>query len=324
MISDIKNYLVSVCSQLRIEPMKEREVIREIYLHIVDRINDLKASGMSEDEADKEAVNSLGPPRSIAGELNYIYGGGNWWQASGAAMPHLILALLFGLHLWRDVRWLSVAMLALLIVSIWGWRRGKPAWFFSWLGYPLITLLGIGILCLYLLQGNGLQNSWWAWFALIAFIPFVLRLLLPVTRQAVKRDWLLASLMFLPLPGLVGWVLNVGKEGWLSHINNRALKDVDLWVSFSFFILAITSVFFIRFKERTLKTAAIVINALLFIPILAHFNSSMTIFGLLFVIILTTLSILVLPAIAERRLGHGEPENILPELNLLNETFHRD
>ena len=48
--------------------------------------------------------------------------------------PHLLLALLFVLHLWTNPFWLASMLIVAIAISVLGWRMGRPRWTYPWPG----------------------------------------------------------------------------------------------------------------------------------------------------------------------------------------------
>ncbi len=208
------NYLDNVRDCLRLDSTTKSDVVRELDTHLEDKTHELEESGLSEEEATKTAAQLLGSPRLVAQQMYEVYSQGSWRQALFAALPHFLIASLFALHWWQSPIWLSAVLVAVISAVIYGWCRGKPAWLFPWLGYCLIPVVTVGILLIYLPGG-------WTWLAATAYVPLALIAVVSVTRQTVKRDWLFASLMLLPIPIVLGWILALGtghEPQWYEHL----------------------------------------------------------------------------------------------------------
>ncbi|HJX70212.1 MAG TPA: permease prefix domain 1-containing protein, partial [Dehalococcoidia bacterium] len=94
MSTELKHYLDNIKANLELDPSLEKEVLRELYTHLEEKIAELKETGLSDEEADKAAVEHFGLPKAVAGGLNQVHNSSNWSQAIVAALPHLLLALL--------------------------------------------------------------------------------------------------------------------------------------------------------------------------------------------------------------------------------------
>jgi hypothetical protein len=311
MTGELRHYLNSIKSELRLDPSAEREVICELYTHLEERTQELKESGLSEEEAIKAAVDHFGATKMIAGGINEVHSSGSWEEATIAALPHLLFALLFTFCQWYNISWLLATLGFLCGVAAYGWRHHKPVWLFSWLGYLLIFLLAGVILSLFVLGRSlflksGLEIPWWVWVAISSYIPFALWLLVSVTLQAVRRDWLLGSLMALPLPILTGWFLEMRHEGTLLEYGEQRLYGVEPWIALSFLSLAAMVILFVRSGHRSLKGGSLVAAGIITLTLVACSSRNLFNLGVLTVVILL---ILGGPAFLERKVGHREVED---------------
>jgi hypothetical protein len=315
MASELRHYLSDIRVGLRLEPSTEREVICELYTHLEEQAQELKEAGLSEDEAAKAAAKHFGAAKVIAGEINQVHSSGTWGQAIVAALPHVFLALLFIFHQCHNIGWLLAVFSSIFGIAIYGWQRSKPSWVFSWLGYALIPLLAVGII-LFVLWGqalslfpkSSLESSWWVWLATFAYIPLALWLFVSVTLQAVKRDWLLGSLMALPLPALTGWFLEVQREDTFLEDSKQRLLSLEPWIALSFFSLAAVVILFIRSRHRSLKGGALLTAGVTTLILVAYSSRNCLNLFNLGVLALVTLLILLGPALLEHKVGHESQE----------------
>lgn len=296
MSTELDRYLDGVRARLRLGSSAKRGVIREIYTHLQDRVEELRERGLSEDEAGEAATRFLGSPELVCHEIYQVYSQGSWRQALLAALPHSLFAMLFALHWWQNIAWLSILLASILGVTAYGWRRGKPDWLFPWLGYSLVPVIIAGAFLLYLPTG-------WSWLAIIAYLPLALWLLFSIARQTIERDWLYGSLMLLPIPIMAIWVLALEWETGFLTSPRLPLLDAAPWIALSFLTLAIAAATFVRLRQRWLKTGALLTAEILLLIMAALLSKS----GLGFVgwLILASLSLglLLSPALLERRLG---------------------
>jgi len=292
------NYTDNLEDLLKLEPAIKSDIIREIDAHLRDKSRELVESGLSEEEATATAIKLLGPPRLVARQMYEVYSQGSWLQALFAALPHLLVAALFALHIWQNTFWLLGLLTIVIATVIYGWCHGKPTWLFPWLGYCLIPVVAVGTLLIYLPGG-------WAWFAVTAYIPLALLVILSVTKRTIEKDWLFASLMLLPVPIVLGWMLALGignRFAWYEH-----LHEVAHLVAFSFAALAFTVATFVRVRQRWAKVGALVTFELLVIVIVAFGNRSGVGLGGWLLLALLGLLLLIGPALVDRKLrktGH--------------------
>jgi len=217
-------------------------------VHLQEKLRDLEREGLAPDEARREAELSFGSPSLVARTVYEAHSQGTWNQTSIAVLPHLLLGLLFALDWWHSAFWPLVCLGAILMFSVYGWLRGKPRWLFPWLGYLLIPVVVAGVLLLYL------PHAWW--LAILAYVPCALWLILRVGRQSLSFDWLYCSLMMLPLPALVAWILVLMQNG-VPQGSAFSLGGLDHWIALSFVVLGLGTALFIRLRRRWMKAGAL-------------------------------------------------------------------
>jgi hypothetical protein len=291
-VSHKSEYLNRLKDSLRVDPKVKRDIVLEYRAHLEDRCQELKESGLSEEEADEAATKLLGPPKLIAKQIGEVYSQGTWQQALFAALPHVLVALLFALHWWEDTAWVPVIILLVIGIVIYGWSHGKPTWLFPWLGYCLTPVIAIGTLLMYL-------PSSWAWLAAIAYIPLALLIILSVAKQTIKIDWLFASLMLLPVPIVLGWRLALGIEDVLQW--RTRLYEAAQLIALTFAILAITVATFIRLRQRWAKAGALVTLEIFLLIMVALSDKNATSFWTWLFIALLAIVLILGPALLEKR-----------------------
>jgi hypothetical protein len=296
MREELKGYLDNIRARLRVDPSSKKEIIKEIYTHLEDKIEELCHRGLSEEEAIRHALQSFGPPQSVARSIYQVYSQGTWGQAFLAALPHLLFAFLFLFQLWRSPGYLLFFFSFTLAVVIFGWWHGKPAWLFPWLGYSLIPLIGFIIFLLSLPP--------WSYLALAACILLCWRLFYAMLIQAVKRDWLYGTLMLLPYPLIAGWFLALKFKGLLTDPSHLQLGEIALWIALSFVILGLTAIAFIRLGQNRTKVSALFTPELLILMLVA-LNAD-NFFGFLSFILLIFLALgfLLSPALLGKRVSN--------------------
>jgi hypothetical protein len=282
------NYLSSLKEYLKLDPHTKDEVIRELEGHIEDRIADLEKDGLSENEAKENVVRFLGPPKLVAQQIYEVYSQGSWRQSFFAALPHFLIAILFAMQWWHHTFWIATTILLVIGTIIYGWCHGRPTWLFPWLGYLLVPVIVIGILFIYL-PGN------WTTFAVLAYLPVALFLVVMVARQTLKQDGLFLSLMLLPLPIVLGWTVALNINN--SYVVLNKINETAHWIALSFAVLALTVAVFIRLRKRWLKTGALLIPVLLVLLLVALDTSNSMGFIGWFLLTLLTIFIILGPAI---------------------------
>jgi hypothetical protein len=227
--------------------------------HLEDRANELVAKGLSPEDATAEAVRAFGNAEEIASELSLIHNQGAWRDAALSALPHLIAAALFAFHHWLDPLWLAGAFALIAAMTAIGWRRGRPLWMYSWLGYALFPFLLAGTLSVatvghavwtILTEGYSPTNpvSWALGIGLgVLGITLISYLLIWVS----QRDWTHAALLVLPIPFLAVSLLAFDRGTY------TRLEEADTQTAVLFAFVAFAVAIVVRLGDRLLKIGII-------------------------------------------------------------------
>ena len=294
MVTILSNYLDTVRANLRLDLADEREVINELETHIEDKLEELTEAGLSEEEAANRCVALLGSAKLLARQIYDAHSQYTWRQTLLASMPHLLFGLLFALNWWQSIGWVLVTLVLIVSTVVYGWCRGKPAWLFPWLGYSLLPVVVAGLFLLWLPKG-------WSWLAILLYIPLALWLLYSVGVQTIKRDWLYSSLMLLPVPTIIGWLLAVKPEGKFPEYSVARVYDFAPLIGLSFLALALAVAMFMRVRQRWLKMAVLFISGLLTLVMVAYYTDGRLSLATFLVLLLLMLGLFVTPALLERK-----------------------
>ena len=297
MVTALSHYLDSVRANLKLDFSSEREVIAELETHIEDRFQELMEAGLSEEEATQNCLGLLGSAKLVARQLYEAHSQGTWGQTLLASMPHMLFALLFVLNWWQGVGWLLIMLVLVLSTAVYGWCHGKPTWLFPWLGYSLLPVIVAGLFLLCLPAG-------WSWLSILFYVPLALWLLLSVIFQTIKRDWLYTSLMLLPVPIIVGWLLAVDPAGRFPNYDVHRLNYLAPWIGLSFLALALAVAIFVRLRQRRLKVAILLISGLLTLIMVAGYADGRLSLVAFLALILMMLGLFLAPALLERRVRY--------------------
>jgi len=292
--SAVSQYLDSVRDSLQLDPLAEGEIIKELETHIEDRLDELKGSGLSEEEAEDTCVRYLGSAKQLARQIYETHSQGSWQQTLLASMPHFLFALMFALNWWQGIGWLLVVLPLIVGVAIYGWFHGKPAWLFPWLGYSVVPVVASGLLLLWIPRA-------WSWLAIFFYIPLALWLLCSIAVQTIKKDWLYSSLMLLPVPTIAAWILVVEPEGRFPGYSVQHIYELAPWIGLSFLALAVSVGTFIRLRQRWLKQAVLFLSGVLTLAIVVYYTDgrlSLTAFSFL---VLIMLGLFLVPALLRRK-----------------------
>lgn len=252
MSSQLGDYLDSFRDYLRIDAAVKCSVAAELRTHLEDRSRELRESGVSEEAASRAAIESFGPVELVARQICKVHGHGTWQEAFLAALPHLLVALLFATYYWENILCTSMTGVAVVSTVVYGWCRNQPMWLFPWLGYYLLPVITTGVLLIYLPQG-------WTWLAALVYLPFALFVIAYIMKQTASRDRLYVSLMLAPLPIICAWLLTMGLgSGFLTGSMHSAQLSLDIHgIVVSFLVLAVASFTFIRVTRRWCKVATL-------------------------------------------------------------------
>jgi hypothetical protein len=154
-----------------------------------------------------------------------------------------------------------------------------------------------GLFILYLPKG-------WSWLAILLYVPLALWLICSVTVQTVKRDWLYSSLMLLPVPTIIGWLLAVEPAGSFPNYNVQRVDDLVPWIGMSFLAFALAVAVFIRLRQRWLKVAVLFISGFLTLVMVAYYAEGRLSLGTFSILTLMVLGLFLAPALLERRIRY--------------------
>jgi hypothetical protein len=266
MTPDLIQYLESIRGGAKLGPSEEPGIMNELQAHIEDRLQELTDSGLSEEEAMETCLGQMGSTKLVARQIYEAYSQGSWKQVLLASMPHILFGLLFVLNWWHYPGWLSIVLLLTLATTVYGWWHGKPTWLFSWLGYSLLPVLAVGLLLLYLPRG-------WSLLAIPLYLPLAVWWLFRIIIQTTRRDWLLSTLMLLPIPIITGWFLAVSSSGKLTEYSLERVYCFAPWIGLSFLILAATIAAFIRLRQRWLRVGLLAVSGLLTLTLVVYYST---------------------------------------------------
>ncbi len=293
MTTALSHYLENIRNNIRLDPSKKGEISDELEAHIEDRFQELTEAGLSDEDAIKECMGLLGSAKLIAHQIYEAHSQGTWKQALLASTPHLLFAALFSLNWWHYIGWLSLLLSLVLGTIIYGWCRGKPGWVFPWLGYSLLPVLITGVLLVYLPKG-------WSLFVIPIYVPLALWWLCFIIFQTVKRDWLLSSLMLLPIPIIVGWFLVVAPDGRINEYSTQRTYTFAPWIGLSFLALALTIAAFVRLRQRWLKITLLTMSGLLTLTTIAYYTNGKLSLPAFAMLVLAMWGVFLIPPALER------------------------
>lgn len=295
MTTTLNRYIEDIKNGLRVHDDSQREVVRELQTHIEDRLQELKATGLNDEEAARKCLGLLGSASLVARQIYEAHSQGTWRQAVLAATPHLLFGVLFALNWWQYISWHAIVLLLVLGAAVYGWRHGKPTWMFPWLGYTLLPVIVAGIILSFLPKG-------WSFLAVAIYVPLAAWWLYRVIYQTVKMDWLFGTLMLLPLPMASGWVLALQPQNRLMEYDVNRVFQLAPPIGLSFLAMALSVLTFVRLRQRWLRITLLVISGLLTLTMIAYYASGTLTLPAFLLLLLTTSGLFVIPALLERRI----------------------
>ena len=300
MTQELSQYLESIRARARLDRADEPEVMSELEAHIEDKLHELTQSGLSEEEAVRTCIWQMGSIKSLARQIYEAYSQGSWKTVFVAAMPHFIFGLMFMLNWWHYPGWMAFTLVATLGITAWGWGHGKPAWVFPWLGYSLLPVIAVGLLLLYL------PNEW-SFLALIFYFPLAAWWFFRIVVQTTKKDWLLSTMMLIPLPIIAGWYLAVCPTGRFNEASLEKVNTYAPWIGASCMMLAFTIGTFIRLRQRWLRISLLAVSGLLTLTVAVFIATGL--WGhhaRFFWLVIGMWAVLLIPPLLERRLKTGK------------------
>ncbi|MDD4635267.1 MAG: permease prefix domain 1-containing protein [Dehalococcoidales bacterium] len=309
---EVRIYLEEVRSHLYLRMDIEKQLTAELNSHLQQKINDLVMQGYSQEEAIKNAIISFGKAESVARLLYEACCKGSWIDALILSFPHFLAALVFVSNPLHKAEIILPIFGIFIAVSLFGWFRGKPDWLYSWVGYTMLPLFAGGFLLIPIVGqfinavfAGGIFPPIGLFIGVGFYCLSAVWIVLKLSLQVIKRDWLLASLMLAPLPIIGCWLFHIQQTGGL--FTGIEIEYLTQPVAQALLVLGFTSVLFIRLRQRLLKAGVAV--TVLFISMMVVGQSlwgDVGFFGLLG-LSLFSLLIFVIPAITSAAIGHGDP-----------------
>lgn len=310
----IRGYLDQMGKQLHLYPQERQEILNEFEAHIEDRVNELIEGGLPRDAALNEALRALGKSDLVAGQLYEVHSRVSWYHTALATLPHLLLSLVFALHLWTAPVWVISMLVLALTITIIGWRKGRPRWTYPWLGYCLVTpivswglaMSAVGYGAWGVVANGALPLSIPIYAASFIYISFSVWIVIRIVRVIAKPDWLMGSLAVLPIPFLGFWFFYFYNGGDLLQSDVSVLKEVDTSVAIVFLIIGSATAAFFRISRRVARVALLAITApsLIVLAWISYQGGAGYIAVFLFAVM--SLAVLLIPAFFD--LKNSEPD----------------
>ncbi len=319
----LRSYLHDLGRQLHLDHNSETEILRELQTHVQDMTQELMDQGVSQDEAIERAMQKLGKPKRLAQEMYGVHSSASWKDTIVGVLPHILFSLLFAFHLWTRVGLVVALLMATALVSLRGWKNGRPNWTYPWLGYSLLApvvswvlaLVALGYGAWSLIIKGTLPLGIPIYLASLIYLPFSLWIIVSILRNVIRRDWLLASLTTFPFPFLAYWLLYLNSRDKVLESGGTSLKDADANTALVFLLLAISTAIFFRIGKRLLRGALLVLTTPPII-IMAWLNyQGGPGYLVIFLYAIVSVILLLIPALLEPRIYRHKEWKLLPEDN---------
>lgn len=269
MTPQVHGYLSDLGRHLHLEPREKEEILQELRVHIEDRAREFIEAGFSSDDALAQAVDRLGDTHDIASDLYEVQSRGSWYHTVLAVLPHVLIALMFALHLWTTPGWVVLMLMVAVSISIFGWRKGRPRWTYPWLGYCLVVpmvswglaMSAVGYGAWGVLVRGSLPLDIPIYAVSFIYIAFSLWVVIRFVSKVARPDWVMASLAILPIPFLAYWFFYFYHADPALQPSSQLALEVDRTVSVVFLIVAATTAVFFRIGRRLIRVTLLVITA---------------------------------------------------------------
>ena len=258
--TQLELYLEEVRRHLNLAPERSGPIIRELRSHLLERAEDGEDSGLSGEDALARSIDSFGRPRALARLLYESHRKTSWAELGVSALPHLMIAFLFAIGGWTNWILAPLILMPMVLVTLYGWWQGKPGWLYPWAGWALVPLaigaywaLPVFNQIYRLLTSSGPAPDSWAVAGLLAYLAVASWILVSTTVRVAKRNWTLASLMLLPMPVMITWLVLQERAGGLFDGQTLSLHQLDGTMSLINITLGFTTVGFLMIRESKLK-----------------------------------------------------------------------
>ena len=269
MTSQIRGYLTVLGGHLHLEARDERDILTEIRDHIEDSAQDLMDEGIPSDDAFSSAIDNFGGPKDIAQQMYQAHSQGTWYHTALAVLPHLLLSLLFAFGLWTSPGWFVALLIAAVVISVYGWKRGRPNWTYPWLGYTLVApivswglaMSAVGFGAWGVLTEGSLPLGSLIYVASFVYVALSLWIVIRIVTRVAQRDWVMASMTVLPIPFLIYWFIFFYHEQTASAFAGGArYQGVEASAAIVFLILAAATALFFRIGRRVVRVGLLLVT----------------------------------------------------------------
>jgi len=311
----MRGYLSGLGRQLHLRPLERKEILHELQSHIDDRARELMDAGAPYEEALEQALRDFGDSGRIARGLYEVHSRGSWYHTLLGILPHILLSLMFALHLWTSPGWVAFMLGVAMVISVFGWKMGRPRWTYPWLGYCLVVpVISWGLAMSSVALGAWSVITHWSlplgvpiYFVSFIYIAVSLWLVIRFVSRVAKPDWVMASLAALPIPFLAYWFFYFYSRANLLQSQGQSLEKVDSSAAVVFLIVAAATAVFFRMGHRMVRVALLVITAPSMIVLAWVSYQGGPGYVAVFIFSAVSLAALLSPALLDIRSGDAEP-----------------
>jgi hypothetical protein len=262
--SPLQAYFQQVRTYLQLDPAVDDEVVRELRAHAEDRLEELRRTGASEDEALRAVIRDFESPRSLARRFQEAHARVTWHDAVLAGLPFLLISALFATHLWRQPVVAFIVGVSVVGVTLNGLRQRRPPWFYGWAGPALTLLIFFGYVAYSMAErAAGLiadgaldLSSAFGLAGAAVYFPLGALILASSLLTATRRDWLDASMMLAPSVPVVTWVVLLHQDVGVGDVTR-----MDAAMALVFLAMAPAVAAFVRVPLRSLKLGLLLTTA---------------------------------------------------------------
>ena len=256
----LDQYLDEVRRHLNLDPERSTHIVRELKSHLLERVEEGEIAGLSREESISRAIYSFGRPRALARLLHESHRKSSLAEMGVAALPYMLIAVLFAMGGWSSWLWSPLLLLPIVLVTLYGWWQGKPNWLYPWAGWSLVPLAIGAYLAAPIfhqmyqaIAATGPAPAPLALSGLLLYVAVAVWILVSTTVRVAKRNWTLASLMLLPIPVMITWLVLQERVGGLFSGRADSLHHLDGTMSLVNVTLAFATVGFLYLRESKLK-----------------------------------------------------------------------
>ncbi len=269
MSSDATAYFDRLRTHLHLGEDSDDDAIRELAAHVADETESLIQRGDAPERARRAAIDRLGRPRTLAHLLHQAQLTTPWRDVAFGSSAFALLALVIGLQGWRMPLVALTAAVIVVGITLYGLWLGRPSWFYPWAGVALTLPLAAGYLAFAVLHrelgnvgsGEATPLTLVGVSGAVLYFPVGLVVVAAAVVVAVRRDWLDASVLLSPLPGVLVLIVAVHRAGGLASAADP-LPSASLMLSGLYLCMALATLLFLRAPVRQTRVVLLLGGAM--------------------------------------------------------------